>query len=61
MLIYFSEGAELFITIDIYYSYKIHRILICIDKIVESLLICIRKTVDSNYLYKERSIRMLDA
>ena len=61
MLIYFSEGASLFITIDIYYNYKIYRILICINEIVESLLIYVGKVVDSNYLYKERPIRILDA
>ena len=59
MLIYFSEGANLFVTINIYYNYKIYRILIYINKTVESLLICMREVVDSNYSYKGRSIRML--
>ena len=56
MLIYFSEGANLFIIINIYYNYEIYRILICINKIVESLLIYIGEVVDPDYLYKERSI-----
>ena len=61
MLICFSEGANLFIIVNIYYNYEIYRILIYINEIVESLLICIGEVVDSDYLYKERSIRMLGA
>ena len=61
MLICFSEGADLFVTVDIYYDYEIHRILICMNKTVGSLLICMGEAVDPNYSYKERSIRMLDA